>query len=429
MARSVLDVIIRTKKRGQGPKELSGDLTKLLSTMAAVVAAGAAIKQAFDLAKEGAQILATEQRFDRLAQSIGTTSDALKRDLRTATRGLIDDVTLLDSSTRLMALGLARSHDEAVRLANISGQLGMDMNQLTLTLTNMSTMRFDALGVSIEGFKDKVKALEDAGLSAEDAFRKAFIEQAEAQLDKVGSIADTAAGAFERLSAATATMSGEGKKLLVEVFGPMADQVADVLWESINFNDAIERMGLNTRTVNAALKQTGRFLGMTREELVEWAVTIQQEVGDADRAMLQLAGTIDGIPEEKELDVEIDTSDAEQDMETFGSILEEWARDLQRRLHFRATIRAQEEAATPGTTQGGGGGPGTSGLFEQHGGPVQAGRPYVVGERGRPEIFVPDQPGTVINHNQSISFMNNISNAVDGQALVGQLETVLRRRS
>jgi hypothetical protein len=49
---------------------------------------------------------------------------------------------------------------------------------------------------------------------------------------------------------------------------------------------------------------------------------------------------------------------------------------------------------------GGAGGSGLLGaLFgggRQHGGPVSAGRAYVVGEGGRPELFVPDTAGTII---------------------------------
>lgn len=48
---------------------------------------------------------------------------------------------------------------------------------------------------------------------------------------------------------------------------------------------------------------------------------------------------------------------------------------------------------------GGGGGsssiPWAQDLFRANGGPVNAGQPYIVGER-RPELFVPDQPGTIL---------------------------------
>ena len=47
----------------------------------------------------------------------------------------------------------------------------------------------------------------------------------------------------------------------------------------------------------------------------------------------------------------------------------------------------------------------------QHGGPVTAGSPYVVGEGGKPEIFVPGQSGSVVP-NKSIPTAEEIGAAV-----------------
>ena len=55
-------------------------------------------------------------------------------------------------------------------------------------------MRFDALGISVDGFDEKVKALEETGLSASEAFNEAFLQQAEEQIKKVGDVANTSEG-------------------------------------------------------------------------------------------------------------------------------------------------------------------------------------------------------------------------------------------
>jgi len=126
-------------------------------------------------------------------------------------------------------LGLAKSHDEVVRLTTVAGALGMNMNQLVLTLTNQTTMRFDALGVSVDGFKEKVKTLEDAGMSANDAFKEAFLQQAEEQLGKVGSAADQSIGSFNRLEAAGANFSNSLKSDLTPVVAKAADGMAELI--------------------------------------------------------------------------------------------------------------------------------------------------------------------------------------------------------
>jgi hypothetical protein len=103
----------------------------------------------------------------------------------------------------------------------------MDMNQLVMTLTNQTTMRFDALGVAVDGFDEKVDALKATGLSADEAFKWAFIEQAEAQIEKVGSVADTTAGDLMKLEASVANLKDELKRSAAEGFGPIAGKMVD----------------------------------------------------------------------------------------------------------------------------------------------------------------------------------------------------------
>lgn len=188
-----------------------------------------AANEAFQLGKEGAQLEYTREKFDRLAASIGTTGDALMIDLKQATRGMMSDAELVASAADLMALGLAKSHDEAVRLATVAGGLKMNMNQLVLTLTNQTTMRFDALGVAVDGFNEKVKELEKSGMSASDAFREAFLQQAEQQLEKVGEAADSAVGPFQRLETAIKDQTDAFKMQVAEGLTPLVSLLAEVL--------------------------------------------------------------------------------------------------------------------------------------------------------------------------------------------------------
>jgi len=170
-------------------------VTALLGTMAL------AGKQAFAWAEEGAMLDLSKTKLDRLARTIDTTGDALQRKLYKAMGGLASQTEAAALGTDLLSLGLVKSADDAARMAGVVGKLGMNMNQLVLTLTNQTTMRFDALGVSVDGFKGKVKELEKAGYAADEAFRMAFLEQAEEQVDKVGDVAETSAGQFMKLRA------------------------------------------------------------------------------------------------------------------------------------------------------------------------------------------------------------------------------------
>lgn len=186
-------------------------------------------RQFYQYAREGAELEFTASKFDRLTASIGTTADALLLDLKEATDGTMSEMELMGAATDFMTLGLAKSHDEVVRLSNVSSQLGMDMNQLVLTLTNQTTMRFDALGVAVDGFDEKVQKLKDSGMDANAAFTEAFLQQAEEQIAKVGSVTDESIGSFMRLEAAWQDIVAEGKKNLTPFFADVAESFANML--------------------------------------------------------------------------------------------------------------------------------------------------------------------------------------------------------
>ena len=114
-------------KTGTSLKGMLGTATKALG---AVAAFGVAAKVAFDLGKEGAQLDYAAKKFDRLSTSVGTFSELLLTDLRRATKGTLSDAQLMAGAGDLMALGLAKSREEVVRLSKVVGGLGMDMNQL-----------------------------------------------------------------------------------------------------------------------------------------------------------------------------------------------------------------------------------------------------------------------------------------------------------
>ena len=188
-------------------------------------------KKAYNFSREGAELEVTTLKFDRLAESIGTTSDELLMNLRRATDGIMSDQELMQSAADMIGLGLAKTEDQAIRLANVSSQLGMNMNQLTLTLTNQTTMRFDTLNMRVDGFDEKLQDLKATGMDTNDAFTEAFLQQAEEQLLRVGSVTDMNIGSYMRFEAA---IKNAMNSLKTSTDGPMADFL-DSLTDGINF--------------------------------------------------------------------------------------------------------------------------------------------------------------------------------------------------
>jgi hypothetical protein len=201
-----------------------------------------ALKQVYSFAREGAELLFLESRFENLAISIGSTADALLDELNVATKGTLSDMEAMALTTDLVGLGLANDATEAVRLAKVMSGLNMNTNQLTLTLTNMTTMRFDALGVRVDGFKERLADLKDQGLDTDDAFKEAFLQQAEEQLLLVGDAAESSLGTFKRLEASFANVTDQAKKQMVPAFEEVADALATDFERASEYNKVVENL-------------------------------------------------------------------------------------------------------------------------------------------------------------------------------------------
>lgn len=200
---SVDDVAKKSKKSTEDQRSSLTQLTQgYQSFRTFAVDAIEGVKKVWDFAKEGAQIEEARRKMDRLAESIGTTGEALRSKLGEATGGLLSNAEQIQMGTDLMSLGLAKTSDQVVRLTNVSSKLGMDMNQLVLTLANQTTMRFDQLGVSVDGFDERLQELKDSGMDVNDAFTEAFLQQAEEQITRVGDATDTTIGKMKKAEAA-----------------------------------------------------------------------------------------------------------------------------------------------------------------------------------------------------------------------------------
>jgi len=194
-----------TTTTAQGPIAAAGNAWRGMAVGlgvagAAYFAVSQAAERAYATLRAGAELQTTTERFGKLAASIGTTADVMLGKLREATKGMISDAELMASASEIMSLKLADTEEQVLRLATVSGTLGWDMKQVVLTFANLSTMRLDALGLSVEEVKQKQKELMDQGLSTAAAFKEAVIQAGEARLD-VGGVSE-AEQAFKQAEAA-----------------------------------------------------------------------------------------------------------------------------------------------------------------------------------------------------------------------------------
>ncbi len=216
-----------------------------LKAYAAFKVVKGAIDKVYGAAKEGAELAYLEQRFDNLSRSIGTTKDALLGDLRTAVKGTKSDAELMSGALDMMALGLAKNHDETVRLTAVAGALGWNMDQLTLTITNESTKRLDSLGLSIGSVQGRYEQLKNQGVDGQRAMMLAVVEAGEAMIDTQGHVGDSTLGAYAKMEASQTNFFNLLKGQLAEGATGWAEfwnRVYQSGVDSLNRNALIDRI-------------------------------------------------------------------------------------------------------------------------------------------------------------------------------------------
>jgi hypothetical protein len=256
-----------------------GMATGLAVASAAFVGVGLAAQQAYATLRAGAELQTTTERFGKLAASIGTTADVMLGKLREATKGMISDAELMASASGIVSLKLADNEEQVVRLATVVGTLGWDMQQVILTFANLSTMRLDALGLSVDEVKQKQKELMDQGMSAAAAFKEAVIQAGEARLD-VGGVSE-AEQAFKQAEAAVTNFKNA---ILESTIATLAQAGA---FESLAATANSIQLATDFRGELAALREEG---AITTVEWLGLLNTLSQS--GAAAAEVELAGII-----------------------------------------------------------------------------------------------------------------------------------------
>lgn len=292
------DVIVTVKSVDQGSRNiqqfgasLDGLVGKALKVGAAIGGVSLALagvqraaQAAWDFLGDGAALELANSRFENLAASIGTTAAALKGDMAEATGGMMSNAQMVASASDIISLGLADTSDGVVRLSNLVGQLGWDMQVLTLTMANDSMLRLDSLGLSMEKVKERMEELKAAGMEASEAFDLAVIEEGEAKLELLGSAAETSAGKMKRAEASVANYTDALKLQAVQLADNIGlfDSLATKASQMNLFIEASDKLeeALSAGAIDQG--EWGRYNDMIRRGGIE---DIEKVIHDLDRAL------------------------------------------------------------------------------------------------------------------------------------------------
>lgn len=269
--RELIDIILRLRKEGTAVKDVqkeldgledSGKKAKLsfdgigkaigMAGAAAGVAATAfyTLKKAYDFGKEGAAIAQTAESFDRLMDSMGVAPGILQR-LRDASRGTVDDMTLMSSTLALLAgtseeVGgaIMEAAPHLLEIASAAHKLNPELGDtaylyksLALGIKRASPMILDNLGLTIkvgEATEAYAKTLGKTSeeLTAEErqmALLNGALEAGNRLIEQVGgntaTMGDSFAQAEVRIKNATDTLKTKAAPIISEVVGFLADMV------------------------------------------------------------------------------------------------------------------------------------------------------------------------------------------------------------
>jgi len=256
-SKNIVEIIIKaTDKASKEMKGITGTMGKLGKVAGiagvAVAAAGVAVGVAiYKMTREAAQVEKVENTFDNLARSIGETSEVMIQDLRTASRGMLNDADLMRSSNKLVSMGLADTSKEAAKLTEMSTQLGSAMGMdateaaeaFALMLANQSIPRLDNFGISSGKVRDRIAELMEADkdLTREQAFMNAVMEQGAITMEKVGEQGTGAAADMARLQANVDNLKGEIGKRFLPILATMSDKLVEA-WNDPKIQEGISNV-------------------------------------------------------------------------------------------------------------------------------------------------------------------------------------------
>ncbi len=241
----------RLNQELQGGTEQVSGFSKAATVLQGVLGSLAAreiIKTAYELARLGTQSRAAEERLTALS---GSTQEAGRylRDMRQATDYTMSSLDGMALANKFLSMGLAESSDEAAEFAMMAVRLGDGMlsaeqrtAKFSQLLQNQSIRLLDDFGISSGATTQRIAELQEeiSGLTREDAFRMAVLEQGREAIERLGDAGLGAASSFDRLSAAwTDFKARAGDSWLGDLFANAAEGAALLLSYDTRLSDML----------------------------------------------------------------------------------------------------------------------------------------------------------------------------------------------
>jgi hypothetical protein len=294
----ILELVDKASKEAKTAQKNFKDFGKgLLAVTAGVAAFGIAVKKAFELGREGAEIRQTAQSFDFLLEKVGAAPDLLSQ-LQDASRGTVSDMQLMSSTATLLAgtygeLGtaMAGATPELLEIAKAAQKLNPALGDTTFLYESLargikrsSPLILDNLGLVVKVGEANKKYAKQLGkstdaLTAQEkqmALLNEVLEAGDVLIQQVGGSTESLTDDYDRLTTASKNWFDSVKAGISEGLNPFI----------------------------TALTTELRQAQLVREELNKGAITVDFLTGkyrDASGELLTHADVVRRVSHEQEV--------------------------------------------------------------------------------------------------------------------------------
>lgn len=430
------------EKSTKGLKDTLGSIAKV---GVGVVAAGLAIKKAFDFAEEGAAIKQTSESFDLLIQKVSATPDLLDQ-LSTASRNTISEFELMSSTATLLAgasgnvaTELANATPQLMEIAKAANKLNPALGDTAFMYQSIATgvkraqpLILDNLGLTLKVGEANEEYAAILGktvdeLTAEEktiAILNATLKAGDVMINQVGGSTESAVDSFSRLKVAFKEMGDAAKTEMADSLGPFVGWLADTIIEGGDLSDAMDVLGLSFGKYGGFVDRAGKLTYYTEEAILALAEAARgagNRVHDLRWQYGFLVDEIEGTPDE--VPIVITTDPAIETIKKEFLDFDDVIRNIQRTIHIQiVTEKRAAEAAAAAAEQAGTDIEGFIPEFAAGGSMmVPPGYPndsYKIGVSSGEEVSVktPIQQQTSNDNSRSFTVNNYISTEIDDQS-------------
>ena len=318
--RSILELLLKSRKEGDAAKKTQGELKDLskasgeagkaaeklnlgmLAAKGAVMGAGLAfLKSIPAIMDQGAAIERSMVALEGYTGGAEEAAEALEA-VKKGARGGVDDFTAAGLASRLFAMGLATTAQEAGRLTEIAITLGASMGKeatvafedFSLMLANQSIPRLDTFGISAGKVRVRMGELqaEFPDMTRETRFMTAAMEDAEIKMAALDEAGFSAVSSIDKLKTTISNIKDGVIVWISDGLEPWIDGIYNVIEAQ--------------KELDERLLDSGTYVEAHSDSVVEWFMNtitasregrlqVKQDLYNLDSAFESTAAAIAGF--------------------------------------------------------------------------------------------------------------------------------------